>query len=83
MATIPELPNDIIDHIITLAKKHKLYLSRKTTVRGQNESPVKRVLLSFTQEDSPLSSTELVIEKRRHEYTEAYINLTKDFYLKM
>ncbi len=77
------IPTNRQEELITLAKKHKLYLSRKTTVRGQNELPVKRVLLSFTREDSPLSSTELVIEKRRHEYTEAYVNLTKDFYLKM
>jgi tRNA1Val (adenine37-N6)-methyltransferase len=30
-----------------------------------------------------LVANELVIEINRHEYTDEYINLTKDFYLKM
>ena len=30
-----------------------------------------------------IQKEELIIETQRHQYTEDYINLTKDFYLKM
>ncbi|MEP2687141.1 MAG: tRNA (adenine-N(6)-)-methyltransferase, partial [Maribacter dokdonensis] len=32
---------------------------------------------------TPLESSELVIETERHSYTDDYIALTKEFYLKM
>jgi len=43
-----------------------------------------RSLLAFKRYELPvLEAEELVIEISRHQYTDDYINLTKDFYLKM
>ena len=36
-----------------------------------------------TISDYKLKEEELIIERSRHKYTEAYIELTRDFYLKM
>jgi tRNA1Val (adenine37-N6)-methyltransferase len=60
-----------------------------TYVKGTEDSKVKRCLMEFRFRESvqnkPAIATieTLVIEKSRHDYTEDYIGLTKDFYLKM
>ena len=68
---------------IALAKQNNLFLNRVCHVRGTPESDIKRSLLSFSFEETKLLKEMLTIEIARHEYTEAYKELTKDFYLKM
>ncbi|WP_299677635.1 tRNA1(Val) (adenine(37)-N6)-methyltransferase [uncultured Tenacibaculum sp.] len=68
---------------VDLAKEHKLLVNRICRVKGNVNSELKRSLLAFSFEDKELIEEELVIEKERHQYTDAYIDLTKDFYLKM
>lgn len=68
---------------IQIAKEANLYLNRVCRVRGTYDSDVKRSLLEFSFHQKELVIEELVIEIARHNYTEDYINLTKDFYLKM
>ena len=71
------------ENFINIAKEQHLFLNRICRVQGNKTSEVKRSLLAFSfQETKPLE-TDLTIEIERHQYTEAYINLTKDFYLKM
>ena len=68
---------------IQLAHKNQLYPNRITRVRGTANTEIKRSLLEFTFAKNEITTTELVIEKERNVYTQDYINLTKDFYLKM
>ena len=68
---------------IELAGKEGLYPSRVLHVRGQKSSPVKRILMCFRFEKQTIETQELTIEIARHQYTKEYINLTKDFYLKL
>lgn len=68
---------------IALASKHHLFLNRKLQVKGSPQSEIKRSLLEFSFSESEISNEELTIETERHQYTDKYINLTKDFYLKM
>ena len=70
-------------NFISLAKNVDLYPIRILRVRGQEESPVKRSLISFTFQENKIEVSELTIEITRHRYTNEYINLTKDFYLKL
>ena len=70
-------------NFISLAKNVDLYPIRILRVRGQEESPVKRSLISFTFQENKIEVSELTIEITRHHYTHEYINLTKDFYLKL
>lgn len=61
-----------------------LYLSRYTKVFSTADSPEpKRILCEFTTTSSPIKVDNLIIEIERHVYTQDYIRLTKDFYLKM
>ena len=66
-----------------LASKAGLFPNRICYVRGHLNSKIKRSLLEFSFNKKPVTTSELIIETSRHLYTEDYINLTKDFYLKM
>ncbi|WP_432222754.1 tRNA1(Val) (adenine(37)-N6)-methyltransferase [Flavobacterium sp. TMP13] len=69
---------------IALAFQFELYPTKITRVRGTSKSEIKRSLLAFSRiEKSNYPLDELVIEITRHNYTPEYIELTKDFYLKM
>ncbi len=71
------------ENFVELAKENNLFLNKVCHVKGNENTAVKRSLLSFSFEEKEIEKEELIIEKERHQYTDAYINLTKDFYLKM
>ena len=71
------------ENFVALASSLGLHLNRVCRVKGNSNAEVKRSLLEFSNGKKDLVSEELTIEKERHQYTDAYINLTKDFYLKM
>ena len=71
------------ENFISLAKNYGLFVTNICHVQGNENSPIKRSLLQFSRKESTLKTTVLCIEKERHIYTQDYINLTKDFYLKM
>jgi len=69
--------------IIELARQANLQIFKITRVKGNAKSEIKRSLLAFSRDTQSVIKDELVIEKERHVYTEAYQNLCRDFYLKM
>lgn len=72
------------EKFIDLCAEVELYPVKVTRVKGSPTTEIKRSLLAFKRYELPvLEADELVIEINRHEYTDAYIDLTKDFYLKM
>lgn len=72
------------DNFIALAKESELYPIKITRVKGTPTTEIKRSLLAFCRNESATFLTdELIIETARHIYTPEYIELTKDFYLKM
>ncbi len=67
---------------ILKASEFGLYCVRQTKVLPNPGKQPKRLLLEFSRNKKPLIEQELIIElNKRHEYSEAYKNLTKDFYL--
>jgi tRNA1Val (adenine37-N6)-methyltransferase len=60
-----------------------LYPSRQTWVITRPGLSPKRILLEFRKSPDTFTPNELVIELERHVYSEDYIALTKDFYLKL
>ncbi|TDD94566.1 tRNA1(Val) (adenine(37)-N6)-methyltransferase [Flavobacterium cellulosilyticum] len=80
-------------NFIALAKEFELFPVKITRVKGTPTTEVKRSLLAFKRYDpsdsdraeqlSTFTADELTIETARHIYTPEYIELTKDFYLKM
>lgn len=78
------------EKLINLASSFKLIPNRILHIKGTPTSETKRSLIEFFFSTAPVGKQEsaikierLIIETSRHQYTEGYINLTKDFYLKM
>jgi tRNA1Val (adenine37-N6)-methyltransferase len=72
------------ENFIALAKSFELYPFKITRVKGTPATEIKRSLLAFSfVKKRKIEETELIIETSRHHYTEDYIALTKEFYLKM
>ncbi|NRD19166.1 methyltransferase [Winogradskyella eckloniae] len=70
-------------NFIELALKSGLYANRILQVRGNPKSDIKRSLIEFSFKHRDIERSALTIETNRHHYTEQYIQLTQDFYLKM
>lgn len=78
------LPFSEQEKFISVANEYQLYPSDILEVRGQPTSPIKRTLLKFKRNKTEsISRNELIIERSRHDYTQDYKALVKDFYLKM
>lgn len=68
---------------IELTSKSGLFTNRILHIKGHPNSEIKRSLLEFSFTKNKTTTSQLVIETARHQYTDDYIQLTKDFYLKM
>jgi tRNA1Val (adenine37-N6)-methyltransferase len=71
------------EKFINMCAEVELYPVKVTRVKGTPITEIKRSLLAFKRNECNLSAGELIVEINRHEYTDDYINLTKDFYFKM
>lgn len=77
------IPHKEEERFVSMCKELDLFPLKITRVKGTPTTEIKRSLLAFCRmEQTPLID-ELVIEISRHNYTPEYIELTKDFYLKM
>ena len=68
---------------VGLATSYGLFPKRILRVKGNPSAEIKRSLLEFSFMEGKVSEDYLTIEITRHEYTLAYQELTKAFYLKM
>ena len=68
---------------IKLSQAQGLYCNKKCIVKSTPEKAPIRTMLSFNKYKTDLIVEEIVIEDNgRHNYSKAYIDLTKKFYLK-
>lgn len=78
------LPYEQKDELLSIAKKEGYFLKHFTEVIPTPASSPKRLLVEFSLLPSEICVKDrLTIELSRHVYTDQYIELTKDFYLKM
>lgn len=77
------IPMDGREPFLIVATRYGLHLSHQTLVHTKPETDPKRVLLSFKFSLDDCVTDDLIIELSRHVYSEEYIALTKDFYLRM
>ena len=70
------------ESFLQIAMENGLFPTQILHVQGNSLSPIKRSLLLLRAQESPLPIAEkLIIEKERHQYTQEYQELTKNFYL--
>lgn len=68
---------------VVLANSLGLFVKRITRIKGNPNSELKRSLMEFSFSRRTMFEDELTIESGRHQYTKEYVDLTKEFYLKM
>ena len=68
---------------VDIAQNHKLHCNRLCYIKGNSKAAIKRVMMEFSFTKSSCKEDCLIIEKSRSQYTDQYISLCKDFYLKM
>ena len=71
------------ERFVAMCKILDLFPLKITRVKGTPTSEIKRSLLAYCRMDQTPLIDELIIEISRHNYTPEYIELTKEFYLKM
>ena len=68
---------------IRFAESKGLFCSKKVNVYPKRDGEVKRFLLEFKMKKSETEVSDLVVEESRHQYSAEFINLAKDYYLKL
>ncbi len=67
-----------------IATTYNLHCTRKLEVQAKADKPIERLLLQFERTAKTQIVEKLVIQREgRNDWTDEYINLTKDFYLNM
>ena len=71
--------------LINIAKSYGFYPLRITEVKPLEHKPIERLLIELSQDklETPSLDTLVIQKEGRNNYTEGYIELTKDFYLHM
>lgn len=76
---LPEKEGQIF---IDLAEKRNLFLNRICSVKPLPNKPINRLLMEFSlNKSNNLEEDSFSVELERHQYTEEYKDLTKDFLL--
>ena len=64
------------------AREHGLYCNNRLKIKPLPQAAVKRLILTFSWHEVNITERSLIIENgKRHEFTEEYKELTRDFYL--
>lgn len=77
------LPVNEAKELIAYAQMHQLYPRHITRVHPTPTKPPKRYLILFSTDTATATEDDLVIELSRHQYSQEYIGLTREFYLLM
>lgn len=76
------IPYERLEEILHLASLNNFNLIRIAKIRPVPAKPYKRALLEFSKRKSERTEEEIIIEERgRHDISERYRELTRDFYL--
>lgn len=77
------VPADNYENYITQARKYNLNCNKVLWIKPTPSKLVKRALIEFSFEGTTCNEAYLIVEdKGRHQYSDQYKLLTKDFYLK-
>lgn len=77
------IPADVADRVKMIAATKNLYAVRQLNVITKPGGIPKRTLITFTFSNQECVFEELLTELARHQYSEKYIALTREYYLNM
>lgn len=75
------IPVEVVERVKKTAFYYNLYVTRQLNVITKLGGNPKRALITFSFSSQEYLEEELLTELTRHQYTEEYIALTKEYYL--
>lgn len=75
------IPAEAGDSFIQTAVESGLFLMRKVHIKGIENSKTKRLVLEFSSTEMPVEESDFVIEKSPRQYSDPYLELTKEFHV--
>lgn len=75
------IPYEAGNRFIAVAEQSGLFMNRRVEIRGIQQSKPKRLILEFSLKERPLAELDLTIEKSPRQYSDQYLELTKDFHV--
>lgn len=77
------IPADVADRLKAIALKWNLYAVRQLNVVTKLGGEPKRILINFSFSNQECVVESLLTEIARHQYSEEYISLTREYYLNL
>jgi len=75
------IPVEAGEIFISIGKENNLYLKRKINIKGIEGSKTKRLILEFSSEAKEVDESDFIIEKSPRQYSDQYLELTKEFHV--
>jgi len=75
------IPYEAGESFTTVAEQSGLFMNRRVEIRGIQQSKPKRLILEFSLKEIPLTVLDFTIEKSPRQYSDQYLELTKDFHV--
>lgn len=75
------IPTEAGNDFMAIANENRMFLVRKINIKGIENSKVKRLILEFSLSEKDLSESEFIIEKSPRQYSDQYLELTKEFHV--
>ncbi|MFC3159585.1 tRNA1Val (adenine37-N6)-methyltransferase [Chryseobacterium arachidis] len=75
------IPVEAGNYFVKIAMENRLFLTRKINIKGIENSKTKRLILEFSLTEKGLEESDFVIEKSPRQYSDQYLELTKEFHV--
>ncbi|TXI86941.1 MAG: tRNA (adenine-N(6)-)-methyltransferase, partial [Chryseobacterium sp.] len=75
------IPVEAGEVFISISKENKLHLNRKVNIRGIENAKAKRLILEFSSQVKKVNESDFIIEKSPRQYSDQYLELTKEFHV--
>ena len=75
------IPDEAGSSFVQVASENHLFLRRKINIKGIENSKTKRLVLEFSLTESRLEESDFVIEKSPRQYSDQYLELTREFHI--
>lgn len=75
------IPSEVGSDFTKIANENQLFLIRQINIKGIENSKVKRLVLEFSLDEKKSEESEFIIEKSPRQYSDQYLELTKEFHV--
>ncbi|PWN58919.1 tRNA1(Val) (adenine(37)-N6)-methyltransferase [Chryseobacterium viscerum] len=75
------IPVEAGEVFISIGKENHLFLNQRIHIKGIENSKAKRLILEFSSQEKEIRESDFIIEKSPRQYSDQYLELTKEFHV--